>query len=94
MVLGIVPPRRIGVTANAVLALHAAWRPGFLGLRRNEPATRTLMSFYPAPVRQWIARNGGLTDKMISTFRTRSADALSAGPVMLRIRVVRGTGLH
>jgi hypothetical protein len=51
------------------------------------------MSFYPAPVRQWIARNGGLTDKMISTFRTRS-DALSAGPVMLRIRVVRGTGLR
>jgi hypothetical protein len=26
----------------------------------NEPATRTLLSFYPEPIRQWITRNGGL----------------------------------
>ena len=66
LVLGIVPPRRICVTKNAVLGFHAAWRPGFLGLHvTNEPATRTLMSFYPPPIRQWIARNGGLTDQML-----------------------------
>ena len=61
MVLGIVPYNRICVTPHAVLGFHAAWRPGFLGLPViNVPATRTLLSFYPDPVRQWIARNGGL----------------------------------
>ena len=66
LVLGIVPARRICVTKNAVLGFHAAWRPGFLGFHvANEPATRTLMSFYPPPIRQWIVRNGGLTDRML-----------------------------
>ena len=66
LVLGIVPPRRICVTKNAVLGFHAAWRPNFLGFHvTNEPATRTLMSYYPPPIRQWIARNGGLSDKML-----------------------------
>jgi hypothetical protein len=66
MVLGIVPHDRICVTPNAVLGFHAAWRPGFLGLKvTNDPATRTLWSFYPNPIRQWIARNGGLGLDMI-----------------------------
>jgi len=61
LVLGIVPTDRICVTPNTVLGFHAAWRPGFLGFRViNDPATRTLWSFYPNPIRQWIARNGGL----------------------------------
>src|ERR1700683_1751007 len=48
MVLGLVPRDRICVTDNATLGFHAAYRPGFLGLRVvNEPATRTLMSIYP-----------------------------------------------
>lgn len=66
LVLGIVPSRRICVTGNAVLGFHAAWRPDFSGRHvANIPATRTLLSFYPPPIRQWIARNGGLTDKML-----------------------------
>jgi len=66
MVLGIVPFDRICVTPNAVLGFHAAWRPGFLGLRvLNEPATRTLLSFYPIPIRKWVARNGGLGFEMM-----------------------------
>jgi hypothetical protein len=66
LVLGIVPARRICVTNNAMFGFHAAWRPGFLGLPViNAPATRTLLSFYPPAIRQWIARNGGLTDKML-----------------------------
>jgi hypothetical protein len=66
LVLGIVPPNRICVTKNAMLGFHAAWQPGFLGVPvANEPATRTLMSLYPIPIRQWIARNGGLGDRMI-----------------------------
>jgi hypothetical protein len=61
IVLGIVPHDRICVTPNAALGFHAAWRPGFLGFKViNMPATRTLLNFYPNPIRQWIARNGGL----------------------------------
>ena len=61
MVLGIVSRDRICVTDNARLGFHAAYRPGFLGIRVvNEPATRTLMSIYPDAIRQWLARNGGL----------------------------------
>src|SRR5579864_792346 len=66
MVLGIVPRDRICVTGNARLGFHAAYRPGFLGLRVvNEPATRTLMSIYPDAIRQWLARNGGLGTETI-----------------------------
>jgi len=61
LVLGIVPYDRICVTPNAQLGFHAAWRPGLLGAKViNEPGTRTLLSFYPTPIRNWIARNGGL----------------------------------
>jgi len=61
LVLGLVPAERICVTRNAALGFHAAWRPGLFGIQIiNEPATRTLMNAYPAPIRQWIARNGGL----------------------------------
>jgi hypothetical protein len=65
-VLGIVRPEQICITRNARFGFHAAWRQGFLGLKViNGPATRTLMSFYPDLIRQWIARNGGLgTDMM------------------------------
>jgi hypothetical protein len=66
LVLGIVPSDRICVTANAQLGFHAAWRSGFLWFRViNAPATRTLLSFYPNPIRQWIARNGGLGTEMM-----------------------------
>jgi hypothetical protein len=61
MVLGIVPRDRICVTRNAKLGFHAAWRPGFLGLKTvNDPATQTLWNLYPTSIRQWISRNGGL----------------------------------
>jgi hypothetical protein len=66
LVLGIVPTDRICVTRNAQLGFHAAWRPGLLGIKViNEPGTRTLLSFYPTPIRNWIARNGGLGSDMM-----------------------------
>jgi len=66
LVLGIVPRDRICVTQHAMLGFHAAWRPGFLGFKViNEPATRTLLSFYPEPIRQWIVRNGGPGTEMM-----------------------------
>jgi hypothetical protein len=66
MVLGIVPQNRICVTENALLGFHAAYRPGILGFKViNEPATRTLLSFYPDQIRQWIASSGGLGLEMM-----------------------------
>jgi hypothetical protein len=61
IVLGIVPQNRSCVTPNALRGLHAAYRPGLLGIKIiNEPAIRTLMSYYPDLIRQWIASGGGL----------------------------------
>jgi hypothetical protein len=66
LLLGIVPYDRICVTQNALLGFHAAWRPGSLGAKViNQPGTRTLMSFYPTLVRQWIANHGGLGPETI-----------------------------
>jgi hypothetical protein len=66
MVLGLVPRDRICATERAVLGFHAAWQPDGNGGRiPSAPATAALMDTYPASVRAWIARRGGLTPKMI-----------------------------
>jgi hypothetical protein len=66
MVLGVIPRERICVTPRARLGFHAAWRPGENGREVTNPdATRLLMKIYPGHVRQWIARRGGLSRKMI-----------------------------
>ena len=66
MVLGLVPSDRICATHNAVLGFHAAWMFDNSGKRVVSPSgTEDLMRTYPAPVRAWIARHGGLTPKMI-----------------------------
>jgi hypothetical protein len=66
MVLGVIPRERICVTQRARLGFHAAWHPGDNGrpvLSRG--GTRLLMDVYPQPVRNWIAKRGGLTPRMI-----------------------------
>ena len=66
MVLGFVPSDRICATPNAVLGFHAAWMFDNSGKRVvSESGTQDLMRAYPAPVRAWIARHGGLTPKMM-----------------------------
>jgi hypothetical protein len=66
LVLSVVPRERICVTSRAVLGFHAArWmdREG-----RFYPApepTRLVTAAYPAPLREWIRRRGGLTTKLI-----------------------------
>ena len=66
MVLGLVPSDRICATKNAVLGFHAAWMFDNSGKRVvSASGTQDLMKTYPAPVRDWIARHGGLTPKMI-----------------------------
>jgi hypothetical protein len=65
MVLGLVPSDRICATQNAVLGFHAAWMFDSSGKRVvSASGTEDLMKTYPAPVRAWIARRGGLTPKM------------------------------
>ncbi len=66
MVVGIVPRDRICATPNAVLGFHAAWRPDGAGRKvTSGVATDALMNIYPARVRGWIARHGGLTPHMM-----------------------------
>src|SRR5215471_17879615 len=66
MVLGLVPSDRLCATPNAVLGFHAAWMFDNSGKRVvSSSGTEDLMRTYPAPVRAWIARHGGLTSKMI-----------------------------
>src|SRR5260370_28445907 len=66
MVLGLVPSDRICATQNAVLGFHAAWMVDDSGKRVvSASVTQDLMKTYPAPVRAWIARHGGLTPTQI-----------------------------
>lgn len=66
MVLGLVPSDRICATPDAVLGFHAAWMFDSSGKRVvSASGTQDLMNTYPAPVRAWIARRGGLSPKMM-----------------------------
>lgn len=66
MVLGMVPHDRLCATPNAVLGFHAAWMYDISGNRvASASGTRDLMKTYPAAVRAWIARNGGLKPDMM-----------------------------
>jgi hypothetical protein len=66
LVLGLVPPGRVCVTPRARLGFHAAWFPDMAGGRVISPAhTRRLHAAYPAPIRRWIARRGGLSTRTL-----------------------------
>jgi len=65
MVLGYVPRDRVCVTHNAVLGFHAAWRYDPAGRRvTSAEATQALIDVYPAAIRTWLARRGGLSPRM------------------------------
>jgi hypothetical protein len=64
LVLSAVPEDRICITRRAVLGFHAARRLDEGGQLYAAPhETRLLAATYPAPIRSWIERNGGLKDK-------------------------------
>jgi hypothetical protein len=66
LVVGMLPRDKICATPKAVLGFHAAWRPTRNGGRVNSlPASQAMMDVYPADLRSWIARRGGLTTRMI-----------------------------
>jgi hypothetical protein len=76
LVLSMIPQERICVTRRAILGFHAARRLDRQGQLYAAPSeTRLLTATYPAPVRAWIERSGGLTEKPIF-LRSRQLAAL------------------
>lgn len=67
LVLGIVPLRRICVTPRASLGFHQAYldKSWTMGVKvTSASGTADLMSYYPDGIKDWIARQGGLTNDM------------------------------
>ena len=67
LVLSTIPRERICVTSRAVLGFHA---PRWIDRRgrqyaASESTTRVVAATYPAEVRAWIERHGGLKSKPI-----------------------------
>jgi hypothetical protein len=67
LVLSTIPKNRICVTRRAVLGFHAPkWVDPRSGrMSRTPEATRIVTQSYPAGVRAWIKKRGGLTGKLI-----------------------------
>ena len=67
LVLSTIPKNRICVTRRAVLGFHAPqWvDPRSSRTSRTPEATRIVTQSYPAGVRAWIKKRGGLTQKVI-----------------------------
>ena len=66
LVLMTIPEERICVTRRAVLGFHAARSIDRRGRTYAEPeASRAVQEAYPAPVRDWIRRRGGLTSRLL-----------------------------
>jgi len=66
LVLSIVPNERICVTRRAVLGFHAARSVDRRGRIYAEPeASEAVLETYPAPIRDWIIRRGGLTSRLL-----------------------------
>ena len=66
LLLSTIPNDRICVTRRAVLGFHAARAVDRRGRIYSAPqATKAVTATYPAPVRAWIARHGGLTSRLI-----------------------------
>ena len=66
LVLTTIPQNRICVTSKAILGFHAARLMDENGRVYAAPeATRVVAATYPAGIRAWIGRHGGLTGKPI-----------------------------
>jgi hypothetical protein len=66
LVLSMVPGERICVTRRAVLGFHAARSIDQRGRMYAEPeASQAVLEAYPAPVRGWISRRGGLSSRLL-----------------------------
>jgi hypothetical protein len=66
LVLSMVPNNRICVTRRAILGFHAARSMGRRGRLYAEPeASEYVLEAYPAPIRDWIRRHGGLSSHLL-----------------------------
>src|SRR3984957_2155276 len=66
LVLSLVPNDRICVTRRAVLGFHAARSIDRRGRLYAEPeASELVLEAYPAAVRGWIMRRGGLSSRLL-----------------------------
>jgi hypothetical protein len=66
LVLSTVPSERICVTRRAVLGFHAARSIDQRGRMYAEPeASQAVLDAYPAAVRNWISRRGGLSSRLL-----------------------------
>ncbi len=66
LVLDMVPRDRICVTRRAVLGFHAARSVDKVGRVYAEPeASELVLAAYPAPIRNWISRRGGLSSRLL-----------------------------
>ena len=66
LVLSMVPSDRICVTRRAILGFHGARSIDRRGKMYAEPeASEVVLEAYPAPVRSWIRRRGGLTSRLL-----------------------------
>jgi hypothetical protein len=66
LVLSTVPSERICVTRRAVLGFHGARSIDPRGRMYAEPeASQAVLETYPAAVRNWISRRGGLSSRLL-----------------------------
>ena len=67
LLTGIIPRNRICVTQRAMLGFHAASYYDDVSRRLvpTRAGSRLVMSLYPAEIRSWINRHGGLTPQLI-----------------------------
>jgi hypothetical protein len=66
LVLDLVPRNRICVTRRAILGFHAARSVDPRGRIYAEPeASEVVLAAYPAAVRDWIRRRGGLSSRLL-----------------------------
>jgi hypothetical protein len=76
LVLSVVPNDRICVTRRAILGFHGARSIGRRGRLYAEPeASEVVLETYPAAVRDWIRRRGGLNSRLL-LLRGRELTAL------------------
>ncbi len=89
LAIAMLPRQQVCMTPRAVLGFHAAWRPTPDGGKATSSmATQAMWDLYPADVRGWITRHGGLTPRMIF-LRGRELAAMvpscGGGPVLTRV---------
>jgi len=67
LLTGLIPKSHICVTRRAVLGFHAAsyYNDASRSLVPTREGSRLVMRLYPAEIRNWIERRGGLTPRLI-----------------------------